>query len=53
MHNPFEKTSNYFNNLCVKKVCDKKLKMERDKSSVLQIMSFQMKKLTVVVNKII
>ena len=32
MLNPFEKTSNYFNNLGVKIFGVKKLKMERDKS---------------------
>ena len=47
MRNPFEKTSDYF----IKKVCDKK--KWKEVNPILQIMSFQMKKLEVINNKII
>ena len=51
MCNPFEKTSDYFLNLDEKKVCDKK--KWKEVNPILQIMSFQMKKLEVINNKII
>ena len=49
--NPFEKTSDYFNNLDEKKVCDKK--KWKEENPILQIMSFQMKKMAAIDNKII
>ena len=51
MRNPFEKASDYFINLDEKKVCDKK--KWKEVNPILQIMSFQMKKLEVNNNKII
>ena len=53
MRNTFERTSDYFNNFDEKKVCIKmEIKMESGKPSVLQ-RSFQMKKMTVVDDKVI
>ena len=51
MRNPFEKTSDYFINLDEKKVCYKKF--WKEVNPILQIMSFQMKQLEVINNKII
>ena len=53
MRNPFERTSDYFNNFDEKKVCIKmEIKTESGKPSALQ-RSFQMKKMTVVDDKVI